>query len=72
VRDGRAVGELDAVPGVPLGFGGREDTVARTSLEPGDRIVMFSDGVVEARSPDGVFFGTDRLVDLLTRAASLG
>jgi hypothetical protein len=72
VRDGRTVAELDAEPGVPLGFGGRDDTVARTSLEPGDRIVMFSDGVVEARSPEGVFFGTDRLVDLLTRAESLG
>jgi sigma-B regulation protein RsbU (phosphoserine phosphatase) len=71
VRDGRAVRELDAEPGVPLGFGGRDDTVARTSLQPGDRIVMFSDGVTEARSPEGVFFGTDRLVDLLARAESL-
>jgi sigma-B regulation protein RsbU (phosphoserine phosphatase) len=71
VRDGRAVGELEADPGVPLGFGGRDDTVAEASLEPGDRIVMFSDGVIEARSPDGRFFGTDRLVDLLGRAESL-
>jgi serine/threonine protein phosphatase PrpC len=72
VRGGRAVGELQAEPGLPLGFGGRDDTVAEASLEPGDRIVMFSDGVVEARSPDGRFFGTDRLVDLLGRAESLG
>ena len=31
---------------------------------------MFSDGVVEARSTEGEFFGTDRLVDLLVRQES--
>jgi serine phosphatase RsbU (regulator of sigma subunit) len=42
-----------------------------TSLEPGDRVLMFSDGVVEARGgPAGEFFGTHRLVDLLVRAES--
>jgi serine phosphatase RsbU (regulator of sigma subunit) len=70
VRDGRALGELDTEPGVPLGFGDRTDTVVQASLEPGDRILLFSDGVVEARSNDGQFFGTDRLVDLLVRAES--
>jgi hypothetical protein len=67
VRDGRTLGELDSEPGVPLGFGDRDDTVVRAQLQPGDRILMFSDGVVEARSPEGAFFGTDRLVDLLGR-----
>ena len=67
VRDGRALGQLDTDPGVPLGFGGRDDTVAEASLQPGDRILMFSDGVVEARDGGGGFFGIDRLVDLLVR-----
>ncbi|MFP5218514.1 MAG: PP2C family protein-serine/threonine phosphatase [Actinomycetes bacterium] len=70
VRDGKALGELDTDPGLPLGFGSRDDVVVQASLEPGDRVLMFSDGVVEARDPDGAFFGTDRLVDLLTRAES--
>ncbi len=43
-----------------------------TQLQPGDRLLLFSDGVVEARSADGVFFGLDRLLDLLTREESLG
>jgi serine phosphatase RsbU (regulator of sigma subunit) len=68
VRDGKALGELDTDPGLPLGLGGRDDTVVRASLQPGDRLVMFSDGVVEARDTDGAFFGADRLVDLLGRA----
>lgn len=70
VRDGKALGELDTEPGLPFGLGGRDDTVVRAALEPGDRILMFSDGVVEARGTDGAFFGTDRLIDLLVRQES--
>ena len=70
VRDGRSLGELDVEPGVPLGLGDREDTVVTASLQPGDRILMFSDGVIEARSEAGEFFGTDRLIDLLVREES--
>ncbi len=71
VRDGRSLGEIGTDPGFPLGFGDRDDKVVQTSLQPGDRVLMFSDGVVEARGgADGEFFGTDRLVDLLVRAES--
>ena len=72
VRDGRPVGEAHADPGLPLGFGGREDTVAHTFLQPGDRLLLFTDGVIEARSADGEFFGLARLVDLLTRQEAAG
>ncbi len=72
VRDRRPVGELRLDPGVPLGLGNRDDTVLETSLQPGDRLLLFSDGVVEARSVTGEFFGLDRLLDLLTRQESAG
>ena len=72
VRDGRPVGELAVEPGFPLGFGARDDAVATVSLQPGDRLLLFSDGVVEARSEAGEFFGLDRLVDLLNREESAG
>ena len=70
VRDGRSLGELDTEPGVPLGFGERDDTVVTTSLQPRDRLLMFSDGVIEARSSAGEFFGTERLIELLVREES--
>lgn len=70
VRAGRSLGELDTEPGVPLGFGDRDDTIVTASLQHGDRILMFSDGVIEARSDSGEFFGTARLIDLLVREES--
>ncbi len=70
LRNGRSVGEVAVEPGLPLGFGTRADLVVDTPLEPGDRLLLFSDGVVEARSTDGEFFGIDRLVDLVTRQES--
>jgi hypothetical protein len=72
VRDGRPVGELSAQPGFPLGFGSRDDAVVTVSLQPGDRLLLFSDGVVEARSAEGEFFGLERLLDLLNREESSG
>jgi serine phosphatase RsbU (regulator of sigma subunit) len=36
-------------------------------LEPGDRLVLFTDGLTEARSPTGELFGEERLVELLIR-----
>lgn len=69
VRGGRVVKELDAVVGVPLGLGllrGAVD-VGAERLEPGDRLLLYTDGVVEARDADGEFFGTARLVELVTR-----
>lgn len=41
-----------------------EFAVAAARLEPGDTLVAFTDGASEARSPDGVLFGDDRVVAL--------
>jgi sigma-B regulation protein RsbU (phosphoserine phosphatase) len=35
------------------------------SLEPGDLLVMCTDGILERRAPDGTFFGEERLRDLV-------
>jgi serine phosphatase RsbU (regulator of sigma subunit) len=57
---------------LPLGLGTVfDDTreVSRESLEPGDRVLLYSDGVVEARDGTGAFFGVDRLADFVSREA---
>ena len=43
-----------------------EYTTARLKLEPGDTIVLFSDGVTEAMDPDEELFGVPRLREVLT------
>jgi hypothetical protein len=48
-------------------FGEEERSV---QLEEGDRIVLFTDGAYDARSPRGERFGLDRLRDILARQAT--
>jgi PAS domain S-box-containing protein len=40
------------------------------ALSPGDTLLLYTDGVTESRTPDGLF-GMDRLADLLGRCAGL-
>ena len=42
----------------------------RVSLYPGDRIVMFTDGISEAEGPDGELFGTGRIRQYLARSGA--
>jgi sigma-B regulation protein RsbU (phosphoserine phosphatase) len=54
---------------LPLGalsFGGHR--ILETELGKGDLVVAYSDGVVDAQSPDGRFFGEDRLAQTLENA----
>lgn len=71
VRQGRAVKELASPPRLPLGLRGSPPdtlTVQRERLEPGDRLLLYSDGITEARDTHGEFFGEQRLVDFIERA----
>ncbi len=67
LRQGRVAFELTCEPTLPVGLGG-EPTLAEVSLEPTDSLLFFTDGIVEAASPDGERFGTERLVDYTRRA----
>jgi serine/threonine protein phosphatase PrpC len=72
LRDGKVVKQLVVSPHLPLGLGGNDPeatgpAIGTEHLQPGDRVLLYTDGVVEARSPDGEFFGTDRLADLVIR-----
>jgi Stage II sporulation protein E (SpoIIE) len=71
LRGSKVVKTLWGDSGLPLGLGSPGGE-AEESLEPGDQIVFFTDGVTEARSPDGTFFGADRLADLVSRASAGG
>ena len=69
VRNGTYAGELPCKASMPLGLGGPVVEVATEPLQRGDRVLFYSDGITESRSPDGAFFGRDRFADFLVRAA---
>jgi hypothetical protein len=74
LRGGRLVKTLSTPPATPLGVGFTGDgvTVGTEQLEPGDRLLFYTDGLPEARQPDGEFFGVERLADFVERAAQDG
>ena len=78
IRNRRLVKSLHVPPRPPLGVdlrGTRASpvpTVGEEQLEPGDSVLLYTDGITEARSPDGGFFGHQRLVDLIVRNMAAG
>lgn len=63
--------ELETVPALPLGLvADHSYELVRGRLQPGERIVLISDGVPEARSSSGELFGFDRLPLLTMQSTS--
>ncbi|MGD0668350.1 MAG: SpoIIE family protein phosphatase [Bryobacteraceae bacterium] len=69
VRPGGETAELEAT-GVPVGLieGSSYDLSGR-QLSPGDKLVIYTDGVTEAQDARGGFFGRKRLFDLVRAQA---
>ena len=59
-------------PSRPLGLQDTKPDVCTTRLEPGDRLLLYTDGITEARSPAGEFFGEQRLADFISSALAAG
>ncbi|QES04449.1 serine/threonine-protein phosphatase [Streptomyces venezuelae] len=76
IRDRRVVtGALDRAPHPSLGLTGYDippPPVHSTQLQPGDRLLLFTDGVTDARSAAGELFGEQRLADAVVRALTDG
>jgi sigma-B regulation protein RsbU (phosphoserine phosphatase) len=64
LRDGRLVRPLDGGRRLPLGLGNSSPAVGEERLQPGDRLLLYTDGITEAGAADGEQFGTRRLVEL--------
>ena len=70
LHDDESVTVLDAAPGMLLGMlPGSDFSDVPVTLRSGDALILYTDGVVEARDPAGNQFGQDRLVALLSTCA---
>jgi GAF domain-containing protein len=72
IRRHRLVGALAGISCLPLGLGpldpGTSLQVNETQLEPGDRVLLYTDGIVEARTAGNEDFGLDRLGEFVGKA----
>lgn len=70
LREGKVVKTLTGGRRAMYGVGDPDVTPGQEDLQPGDCVVLFTDGVTEARDEHGSFFGLPRLLSLLERSAA--
>jgi sigma-B regulation protein RsbU (phosphoserine phosphatase) len=60
-RDG-TVQTLSKSHGIPLGiYKNKEYKNSTVQLEPGDLVLLYTDGIINSRNPEGVHYGTEKL-----------
>lgn len=68
IRQGRWLKQLECRPTPPMGFQIPIPPVrCQRHLQPGDRLVLYTDGIVEARDSVGQQFGLQRFTDYIIR-----
>ncbi|MGA4951218.1 serine/threonine-protein phosphatase [Streptomyces lydicamycinicus] len=66
IRQGRTAVTLSCSPAPPMGTDlGVPPTLCRDQLEPGDRLLLYTDGITEARDRRGHEFGLESFTDFL-------
>jgi serine phosphatase RsbU (regulator of sigma subunit) len=73
IRQGRWITALACPPAPPMGLGlGITSVLCQAQLEPGDRLLLYTDGVTEAHGPGEEQFGLDRFAEFVIRREADG
>ena len=73
VRNRHVVRTLNSPTTLPVGFGGADPQVSEEALEPSDRVLFFTDGIIEEHLAGGGRFGdAHHLIDLLEQVDQSG
>ena len=72
IRDRRVVRALKGTATLPVGFGGDVPDIATEQLQPGDRVLFFTDGVIEQEAPDGDQLGFAGLIEHVEEKSAAG
>lgn len=72
IRDHRVLQPLESPGTLPVGFGGANPQISEQALARGDRILFFTDGLVEEHRTGEEQFGEERLRDFVDRAGCVG
>lgn len=67
IRDHRVVGRLAGPTTLPVGFGGEKPEISRQTLRRGDRVLCFTDGLIEEHETGGEQFGEEQLIHWVNR-----
>ncbi|WP_326700442.1 serine/threonine-protein phosphatase [Streptomyces sp. NBC_01754] len=67
IRGHRVVQQLDSPPTLPVGFGGDDPQVSEQLLQRHDRVLCFTDGLVEEHESGEEQFGEQQLIDTVNR-----
>ncbi|WP_345044378.1 PP2C family protein-serine/threonine phosphatase [Streptomyces sannanensis] len=62
IRDHEVVQELHSPTTLPVGFGGQEPQISEQTLRRGDRVLCFTDGLIEEHDTGGEQFGEEQLI----------
>ncbi|OON81097.1 PP2C family protein-serine/threonine phosphatase [Streptomyces tsukubensis] len=65
IRGHRVVQALENPGTLPVGFGGAEPLTSSMDLQKGDRVLFYTDGLVEEHSAGEEQFGEERMIDII-------
>ncbi|MEU5834807.1 PP2C family protein-serine/threonine phosphatase [Streptomyces diacarni] len=65
IRDHRVIRGLETPGTLPVGFGGASPQISDMRLERGDRVLFYTDGLVEEHQAGGAQFGEERMIEII-------